>query len=343
MIIRRPDDWHLHFRDNEFLKSTVNATARIFRRAIVMPNLKSPITGTKQAVDYRKRILEAADPKLNFEPLMTLYLQDQMDLKDIEAGLEQNVFAAAKLYPAHATTNSAHGVTDVKNIYPLLKLLVKHNKPLLVHGEVTEASVDTFDRERKFIADVLGRVCSDFSDLKVVFEHITTKEAVKFVRERKGQVGATITPHHLKFNRNVMFSGGIRPHYYCLPILKREEDRLALIDAAVSGEKSFFLGTDSAPHSVETKEAECGCAGIYNASHALEIYAEIFEEQNALDRLENFASVFGAEFYCLPLNEDKVELSKKSQVVPKDFSFHSNVRVKPFLAGESISFTAKLL
>ena len=340
--IRRPDDWHLHFRDNDFLPHTVNATARIFKRAIVMPNLKPPVTTTKMAVDYRERILSAVDKKFNFEPLMTLYLQDQMDLKDIEKGLEQNIFTAAKLYPAHATTNSAAGVTNIDNIKPILQLLVKYNKPFLVHGEVTHPSVDAFDREKKFISDVLVKVCSDFSNLKVVFEHITTKEAVKFVREHKGQVGATITPHHLKYNRNALFAGGLRPHYYCLPLLKREEDRLALVDAALSGEKSFFLGTDSAPHHVSAKESDCGCAGIYNAPYALEAYAEIFDDHKKLDRLENFASRFGPEFYNLPLNQEKVRLTKTSVTVPQECKMGS-VSVKPFLAGETLSWSAEII
>ena len=339
--IIRPDDWHLHFRDGEFLSTTVNATARIFKRAIVMPNLKPPVTSSKQAEDYRQRILAAANPHHQFEPLMTLYLQDQMDLKDIEDGFTRCIFASAKLYPSHATTNSAYGVTDIKNITPVIQLLLKYKKPLLIHGEVTLPSVDTFDREKKFITDVLGKICRDFPNLKVVFEHITTKEAVKFVREHQGQVGATITPHHLKYNRNAMFEGGIRPHYYCLPILKREEDRLALLEAAVSGEHSFFLGTDSAPHAVNTKETSCGCAGIYNAVHALEAYAEIFEAAGKLDHLEKFASIFGAEFYGLPVNTQKVVLKKKSQQVPKEYKFTNEISVKPFLAGETLLWSAE--
>lgn len=343
MEIIRPDDWHLHFRDNEFLKTTVSATARIFKRAIVMPNLKPPVTTTKQAVAYRERILAAVDPELKFEPLMTLYLQDKMDLKDIEEGLASGVFAAAKLYPAHATTNSAHGVTDIKNISEVLKLLIKYNKPFLVHGEVTHPKVDAFDREKRFISDVMIKVCTEFKNLKVVFEHITTEAAVKFVRANKGQVGATITPHHLKFNRNALFNGGLRPHYYCLPLLKREEDRLALVDAATSGESSFFLGTDSAPHSVATKESDCGCAGIYNAPQALEMYAEVFESQNKLDRLEKFASVFGAEFYDLPVNTQKVRLTKSPQIVPGVYSVNGEIPVKPYLAGETISWSTELI
>ena len=341
--IRRPDDWHVHLRDNEVLKTTVNATARIFKRAIVMPNLKTPITTTKAAIDYQKRILFSLNQGFSFEPLITLFLQDQMDTKDIEEGLAAGVFSAAKLYPAHATTNSAHGVSDVENITEILKLLVKYNKPLLVHGEVTAANVDTFDREKVFIKEVLGKICSDFANLKVVFEHITSADAVKFVRSHAGQVGATITPHHLKLNRNAMFAGGIRPHNYCLPVLKREEDRLALVDAATSGESSFFLGTDSAPHSLQAKEAACGCAGIYNAPLALEWYAEIFEQVDKLDKLENFASVFGAEFYGLPLNEERVLLSKKNSVVPAEHRLGPDYKVKPFCAGETISWSANLL
>lgn len=348
--IIRPDDWHLHFRDGDFLKTTVNATARVFKRAIVMPNLKPPITTTKQALEYRGRIQAAAKPAYQFEPLMTLYLQDQMDLKDIEEGFEKNIFAAAKLYPAHATTNSAHGVTDIKNIAPVLKLLTKYHKPLLIHGEVTLPTVDAFDREKRFITDTLEKLCVDFPHLKIVFEHITTKEAVKFVRMHKGQVGATITPQHLKFNRNAMFEGGLRPHYYCLPMLKREEDRLSLLDAATSGENSFFLGTDSAPHTIATKETACGCAGIFNATHAIEVYTEIFEQQGKLDRLEKFASVFGAEFYGLPINTQKIMLKKIPRKVPSEITFESSFesnteinakisQVKPFLAGDTISWT----
>ncbi len=341
--IRRPDDWHVHLRDNEVLKTTVNTEARIFKRAIVMPNLKTPVTTTPQALAYQKRILFSLDRALTFEPLMTLFLQDQMDVKDIEEGLESGVFTAAKLYPAHATTNSAHGVSDVKNIEEILKLLVKYNKPLLVHGEVTTSTVDTFDREKIFIKDVLGKICSDFTNLKVVFEHITSADAVKFVRGHKGQVGATITPHHLKLNRNAMFAGGIRPHNYCLPVLKREEDRLALVDAAVSGESSFFLGTDSAPHSLQAKEAACGCAGIYNAPQAIEWYAEIFEAAGKLDMLEGFASVFGAEFYGMPLNEERIRLIKKNSVVPSEYRLGPDYKVKPFCAGETLSWSAGLV
>jgi dihydroorotase len=343
LVIRRPDDWHVHLRDGAMLASVVDYTARQFARAIVMPNLKTPITTVALAEAYRARILAAVAPAHRFTPLMTCYLTDGIDPQEIARGHAAGVFTAAKLYPAHATTNSSHGVTDIAKLAPVFETMQRIGMPLLVHGEVTESHVDIFDREAVFIDRILKSVVRDFPGLKIVFEHITTADAVAFVEASGPNIAATITPHHLEINRNAMFEGGIRPHMYCLPVAKREPHRLALRRAAVSGSPKFFLGTDSAPHPVGDKEAACGCAGIFNAPFALESYAKVFDEEGALDRLEAFASLNGPRFYGLPLNEDRIMLARKPAPVPT-FIDAADTRVVPFFAGQSLpwSFEAEV-
>src|SRR4249919_3289349 len=314
LTIRRPDDWHVHLRDGEMLRTVAPYTARQFARAIVMPNLAPPVTTVEAASAYRSRIVAAAGP--GFTPLMTCYLTDDANPDEIARGFEDGVWIAAKLYPAGATTNSASGVTDIRAIYPTLERMQQIGMVLCVHGEVTDPAVDVFDREAVFIERVLSRLVSDFPALKIVFEHITTADAVGFVEAEN--VAATITPQHLIINRNALFAGGLRPHAYCLPVAKREWHRLAVRKAATSGSAKFFLGTDSAPHSSDAKESACGCAGIFNAPYALESYAAVFEEEGALDNFEGFASEHGARFYDLPLNEDRVTLERVDQIVPEE-------------------------
>jgi dihydroorotase len=333
LVIRRPDDWHVHLRDGDMLKSVLRYTTRQFARAIVMPNLQPPVTTTALGRAYRERILDVADTTLGFTPLMTAYLTNGTDADDIEQGFRTGVFTAAKLYPAHATTNSEHGVTDVANIYGVLERMQAIGMPLLVHGEVTDPAVDIFDREAVFIERVFSRIARDFPALKTVFEHITTAEAAAFVQESGPNVAATVTPHHLRINRNAMFEGGIRPHFYCLPVAKRETHRLALRKAATSGSPKFFLGTDSAPHAIGRKEAACGCAGLFNAPFAIESYAATFEEDGALDRLEAFASENGPRFYGLPLNEDRIILERAGSPVPEQIG-EGLGGLKPYHAGE---------
>jgi dihydroorotase len=317
------------------LKAVIGHTARQFGRAIVMPNLSPPVTTTALAEAYRRRIMGALGPDLAFEPLMTCYLTDSTDPADVERGFAGKVFTACKLYPAHATTNSAHGVTDVARIYPVLDKMQAIGMPLLVHGEVTDPAVDIFDREAVFIERVFSRIARDFPDLKVVFEHITTSEAADFVSASGPNIGATVTPHHLRINRNAIFEGGIRPHMYCLPVAKREKHRLALRKAATSGSPKFFLGTDTAPHAITRKEADCGCAGIFNAPFALESYAMTFEEEGALDRLEAFASENGPRFYGLPLNAGSIVLERAPVAVPGQIGDGAEA-LKPFHAGETL-------
>ena len=331
LVIRRPDDWHVHLRDGDMLAAVVNATARQFARAIVMPNLKPPVTTVAAAVAYRSRIMAAVDPAHRFTPLITAYLTDGFDAGELVRGHAEGVFTAAKLYPAHATTNSAHGVTDVANIRPALAAMQRIGMPLLIHGEVTDAHVDIFDREAVFIDRTLAPLVRDYPGLKIVFEHITTAEAVDFVEAASALVAATITPHHLAINRNAMFEGGIRPHLYCLPVLKRDIHQRALRRAATSGNPKFFLGTDSAPHVLATKETACGCAGVFNAPFAIESYAATFEADGALDRLEGFASEFGPDFYGLPRNMAKIRLQRDPIEVPDRFG-----DVVPFHAGETL-------
>ena len=338
LTLRRPDDWHVHLRDGAMLASVVDYTARQFGRAIVMPNLKPPVTTVAAARAYRERILAAVEPGLEFTPLMTCYLTDGMDPGEVERGFAEGVFTACKLYPAPATPNSAAGVTDVRHIHSVLEAMERIGMPLLIHGEVTDHEVDIFDREAVFIDRVLRKLVADFPALKVVFEHITTADAVAFVEASGPNVAATITPHHLAINRNAMFEGGIRPHFYCLPIAKREPHRLALWRAATSGSPKFFLGTDSAPHPVGDKETSCGCAGIFNAPFALESYAAIFEAEGALDRLEAFASVNGPRFYGLPLNTGTVTLERRTVPVPEVLKLAAADLV-PFHAGEELGWS----
>jgi dihydroorotase len=331
LTIRRPDDWHVHLRDGKMLRKVAPYTARQFARAIVMPNLVPPITTVEAAASYRNRIRQAAGS--GFEPLMTCYLTDQTSPDEIAQGFEEKVWIAAKLYPAGATTNSASGVTDIKNIYPALERMQRVGMVLCVHGEVTDPEVDVFDREAVFIDRVLRQVAADFPELKIVFEHITTVEAVQFVESSRANIGATVTPQHLIINRNAIFAGGLRPHAYCLPVAKREKHRLGVRNAATSGSPKFFLGTDSAPHTREAKESACGCAGIFNAPFALESYATVFEEEGALDKLEAFASINGARFYDLPVNEETVTLERADVAVPEEID-----GIVPFHAGEVLGW-----
>jgi len=337
LTLTRPDDWHLHLRDGALLQSVLPDSARQFARAIVMPNLRPPVTTVEQAQSYRARILAALPAGAVFEPLMTLYLTDNTTAQEIRNARESGVIHAVKLYPAGATTNSAAGVTDMRKTYPALEEMQRYGMPLLVHGEATDPAVDVFDREAVFIERVLQPLSRDLPQLRVVFEHITTREAVQFVTDAPGTVAATITAHHLLYNRNALFSGGIRPHYFCLPVLKREVHRAALGKAAASGNPKFFLGTDSAPHAQHTKETACGCAGIYTAHAALELYAEAFEQTGALDKLEGFASFYGADFYRLPRNTGKVTLRKESWLVPDSLAFGEH-RLVPLRAGELITW-----
>jgi len=335
LVIRRPDDWHVHLRDGEMLAAVVAHTARQFGRAVVMPNLSPPITTIQQAKSYRDRILSALPADLSFEPLLTAYLTDTISAAEIAAGFGEGVFAACKLYPANATTNADHGVTSIALIKDVLETMQRIDMPLLIHGEVTASQVDVFDREAVFIETVLQPLRQDFPELRIVLEHITTKDAVDFVLGEGPNLAATITPHHLEINRNAMFQGGLRPHMYCLPTAKREQHRLALRTAATSGDPKFFLGTDSAPHTVAAKESDCGCAGIFNAPFALEAYAKVFAEENALDKLEGFASEFGPTFYRLPLNDTKIVLEKQPIEVPE--SLHAGKEaLRPFHAGASL-------
>lgn len=335
LTIRRPDDWHLHLRDGEMLKAVAHYSARQFARAIIMPNLMPPVTTVEAASGYRERIRAAAGP--GFEPLMTCYLTDSIDPDELERGHAQGVWVAAKLYPAGATTNSHSGVTDVRHIRRALERMEKIGMLLLVHGEVTDAAIDIFDREAMFLERVLAPVLRDFPGLKVVLEHITTEDSAEFVKAAGANVAATITPQHLHLNRNALFDGGLRPHAYCLPVVKREKHRLAVRAAAVSGSPKFFLGTDSAPHLREAKESGCGCAGIWNAPHALESYATVFEEEGALDRLEGFASEHGPRFYGLPLNEGAVTLEKGETLVPERIAAAESELV-PFHAGQRLGW-----
>jgi dihydroorotase len=340
LVIRRPDDWHVHLRDGAMLQTVLPFTARQFARAIVMPNLLPPVTTTALAAAYRERIMAALPPDLSFTPLMTLYLTDHTDPDDVQAGFESGVVTAVKLYPAHATTNSAHGVSDIKTIAPVLARLERIGMPLLVHGEVTDPAVDIFDREAVFLDRVLSGVVRSYPGLRIVLEHVTTEDAVAFVRAHAETMAATITAHHLVINRNALFQGGLRPHAYCLPVAKREKHRQALRRAATSGEPCFFLGTDTAPHAIRAKEGACGCAGIFTAPHALEVYTEVFEEENALGRLEGFASEFGPRFYHLPYNEGTITLEKKETSVPETIAIAGGGdMIHPFRAGETLHWT----
>jgi dihydroorotase len=338
LTIRRPDDWHVHFRDGAMLRQVLPWTARQFARAIVMPNLVPPVTDVAAARAYRERILAAFPAGADFTPLMTCYLTDGSDPREIARGYEEGVFSAVKLYPAHATTHSAHGVTDIDRVMPVLDRMAALGMPLLIHGEVTDPDIDVFDREAVFIDQVLDPLRRRLPELRIVLEHITTEEAVAYVGAGGPNIAATITAHHLVINRNALFVGGIRPHLYCLPIAKREKHRRALRRAATSGSAAFFLGTDSAPHAAPTKETACGCAGIFSAPAALEIYAEVFEEEGALDRLEAFASLNGPAFYRLPPNAGRVTLRRETWVAPARVG-DGDLALIPFRAGESLRWT----
>ena len=338
--ITLPDDWHLHLRDADNLKSTVPATARCFGRAIIMPNLQPPITNTEQAAAYQERIIANIPQDTSFTPLMTLYLTDNTSAEDIETAHNSGIIYAAKLYPAGATTNSDSGVTDVNKISSALEAMQTVGMPLLVHGEVTHSDIDIFDREAVFIETILKPLKQKYPTLKVVLEHITTKEAVKFVEISDSTVAATITAHHLLYNRNHMLVGGIKPHFYCLPILKRNRHQEALIAAAVSGNPKFFLGTDSAPHAQTAKESACGCAGCYTAPTAIELYAEVFDAHNALDKLEGFASLFGPDFYALPRNTQTLTLIRKPWVVPASYDMAGEPLI-PLRANEELTWQIK--
>ena len=335
LTLTRPDDWHLHLRDGDAMRAVLPHSARQFARAIIMPNLRPPVTTTEQALAYRARILDAIPAGSTFQPLMTLYLTDNTSPAEIVRAKDSNHVVACKLYPAGATTNSDSGVTDVRKIHPVLEMMQAHGLPLLVHGEVTDPEVDVFDREAVFIERVLMPTIRDFPALKVVLEHITTQDAVEYVRAAPATIAATITAHHLLYNRNAIFQGGIRPHYYCLPILKREHHRQALIRAATSGDPKYFLGTDSAPHPRQGKETACGCAGCYTAHAALELYAEAFESADALDKLEAFASLHGPDFYGLPRNTKTLTLLRQPTSVPDRFPFGTDTLI-PLRAGETV-------
>ena len=340
LTIRQPDDWHVHLRDGAMLQAVAPATAALFARAIVMPNLRPPVTTVAAASAYRERIRAALPDGSGFTPLMTAYLTDTIDPAEIERGFGEGVFTACKLYPAGATTNSDSGVTAIDRIEPVLAVMERIGMPLLIHGEVTDAEIDIFDREAVFIERVLEPLLARHPGLKVVLEHITTSDAVDFVRSGPANLAATITPHHLHINRNALFAGGLRPDFYCLPVAKRELHRIALRAAATSGNPKFFLGTDSAPHSREAKESACGCAGIYNAPFAIESYAAVFEQENALDKLEGFASEFGPRFYGLPLNPGSITLEEQPLAVPPVLHLNdaagTSVNLVPFHAGQTL-------
>ncbi len=337
LTLTRPDDWHLHLRDDAAMAAVVAHSAARFARAIIMPNLKPPVTTTALAQAYRQRILDALPADTDFEPLMTLYMTDRLTSAEVTAASESGIVKGIKLYPAGATTNSDAGVTDIGQRYEVLEAMQREGLPLLIHAEVTDPDVDIFDRERIFIDRHLSPLVKDFPQLRIVFEHVTTADAVDFVRASEGRVAATITPQHLLYNRNHMLAGGIRPHFYCLPILKRDIHQAALVNAATSGDPRFFLGTDSAPHAQGAKECACGCAGCYSANAAIELYAAVFEEAGALDKLEGFASFFGADFYGLPRNQQQIALEKRAWTVPNSYPFGEE-RVVPLAAGETLAW-----
>jgi dihydroorotase len=337
LSLRRPDDWHLHLRDGAAMAAVLPFTAERFGRAIIMPNLKPPVTTTALALAYRERILAAVPAGSGFQPLMTLYLTDRTDPEEVARARASGCVAGFKLYPAGATTNSESGVTDLRHIRRVLEQMSEHGMVLQVHGEVTATEVDVFDREARFIDEVLLPLCVRHPGLRIVFEHITTRRAVDFVRSARAGIAATITPQHLLMNRNALFVGGIRPHLYCLPVLKTEDDREALIEAATSGDPRFFLGTDSAPHARHTKEASCGCAGIFSAHAAIELYAEVFDSVGRLPLLPGFASEFGADFYGLPRNPDFITLVAEPWNVPESYGFGGDTLV-PLRAGESVGW-----
>lgn len=340
ITLLKPDDWHLHFRDNSFLKRTVPDTAKQFGRAIVMPNLSPPVRTVSDAEAYFQRIQQVIPEDCNFDPLMTLYLTDRTSVDDIKQASESSCVYAAKLYPAGATTNSEFGVSNVEKIYPVLEAMQKYQLPLLIHGESTSPDDDIFDREKLFIDQTLIPVRRNFPELRIVFEHITTKEAVDYVKQANELLAATITPHHLLINRNALFQGGIRPHHYCLPVVKREHHRLALNEVAINGNPYFFAGTDSAPHTLDRKESCCGCAGIYSSSHAIELYAEAFERHNDFTHFEAFMSINGARFYQLPVHESTITLIKEEWTVPSTLAYGEDnaPTLIPFMADETLQW-----
>lgn len=333
LTLIQPDDWHVHVRTGAILNTVIAHTARQFARAIIMPNLKPPVTTVEMALNYRAEILQAVPQGLNFQPLMTLYLTQQTTVEEVKKAAESEHVYAFKLYPAGATTHSDAGISDLMALYPVLEAMQKFDMPLLIHGEVTDVACDIFDRERIFIEQTLSKLIQQFPELRIVLEHITTEEAVQFVESSSKNMAATITPQHLLYNRNAILAGGIRPHYYCLPILKREKHRLALVKAAISGYPKFFLGTDSAPHLTYAKENACGCAGCYSAYAAIELYAQVFEDAHALDKLEGFASFFGADFYKLPRNTKTITLIKHDWTVPLNYG-----EITPLKANEMLSW-----
>ncbi|MGZ5092509.1 MAG: dihydroorotase [Burkholderiales bacterium] len=333
----RPDDWHLHLRDGDHMRAVLRDTVRRFGRAIIMPNLRPPVTTTAAAIAYKQRILAALPAGAQFEPLMTLYLTDNTRPEEISRAKASGGVYAVKYYPAGATTNSDFGVSDLARCYAVLEAMSEHGMPLLVHGEVTDPAVDIFDREQVFLERVLSPLALRFPQLKIVVEHITTRHAAQFVREASANIAATITAHHLLLNRNALFSGGIRPHHYCLPVIKRETHRVALVEAAMSGSPKFFLGTDSAPHAKHTKETACGCAGVYTAHAGIELYAEAFEKAGALERLESFASRYGADFYALPYNDARITLERADFTVAEELPFGRD-KLVPFRAGEALAW-----
>jgi dihydroorotase len=337
LTITAPDDWHLHFRDGDMLPETVPATARCFRRAIVMPNLVPPVTNTEMALNYKQRILAAIPEGNNFMPLMTLYLTNNTHSDDIQAAVQQGI-TAAKLYPAGATTNSDAAVSALESLFPVFQTMSDLGMPLLVHGEVTDHHIDIFDREKEFIDRHLKNIVSTFPNLKVVFEHITTKDAAEFVMNSSDKVAATLTPQHLLLNRNDLLVGGIRPHNFCLPVLKRNVHQAALQEAVKSGSKKFFLGTDSAPHEKHKKESSCGCAGCYSAWSAIELYAQIFEEIDAIDKFEGFASLNGPDFYQLPRNQDTITLTRETWTIPEEIILPNGKPIVPFYAGMKVNW-----
>ena len=338
LVIRRPDDWHLHLRDGQMLSAVAIHSARCFGRAIVMPNLSPPVTTCVAAQRYRDEIKSVLPASSNFRPLMTCFLTDLTDPREVQEGFNLGIFSAVKLYPSGVTTNSESGVTDINKITGVLEAMQNMGMPLLVHGEVTDPEIDIFDREAVFIDRVLRPMMARFPALKIVFEHITTSEAVEFVRSESSRLAATITVHHLLIDRNDMFKGGIRPHYYCLPVAKRQVHRMALVDAATSGEAKFFLGTDSAPHEINAKESACGCAGIFSSPLAIELYTQVFDRENALDKLEAFASLNGPNFYGLPKNEEKITLVREPWKVPESIKVKKQIEIIPFMAGEIITW-----
>lgn len=337
----QPDDWHLHVRTGAMLQMVINHTARQFARAIIMPNLQPPVTNVAQALSYQQEILHATAAEYNFSPLMVLYLTNSTTVEDVQLAAKSAAVYAFKLYPAGATTNSEHGVTNLNAVFPVFAAMEKLNIPLLVHGEVTDPEIDIFDRERVFIEQKLTVIHQQFPNLRIVLEHVTTSDAVQFVQQAPANIAATITPQHLLFNRNAILVGGIKPHYYCLPILKREIHRLALVEAATSGSPKFFLGTDSAPHLSQQKENNCGCAGCYSAYAAIELYAQAFEQVGALDKLEGFASFFGADFYQLPRNTQQITLEKTDWCIPDHYMVSDHTQVTPLKAGETLHWKLK--